>query len=144
VNSYINNIAEDKIINGGFLAVSLAIVLSSLFKPVSGFTLASVVFCTIGIIPLAFNSFVIEYKKRFSIDVKHWSYELMVFVGFIATFIGLFVALFVTNHFLAYAFILGFFIVIPCYLYLDKLVKANKDPNKKLNGDAAKDAAHVS
>jgi len=143
MNFNINNLAEDKLVNGGFLAVSLAIVLSSLFKPVSGFALVSIVICAVSIIPLAFNSFVLEYRKRFSIDIRHWGYELMVFVGFIAGFIGFLVALAATNPFFAYAFILGFVFVLPCCFYLDKLVKTNKSGNKNLSNDAVEDAAQV-
>jgi len=125
---YINNLAEDKLINGGFIAVSLAIVLSSLFKPLSGLSLVSVAISTAGVVPLAFNSFVIVYKERFSIDVKSWGYDIMVFVGFISTFTGLLLALLSTNLFLACTFILGIVFVLPCCFYLNKLVKVNKVP----------------
>jgi len=119
-------IEEDKLINAGFLTVSIAIVISSLNASLVGKQLVPLIMCSIAIPPLAFNAFVIEYKKRFKVDGRYWGYDLMVASGFILTFLGLAMALALKSYWAFGAFLIGVLLTFPSAGYLNKLVKLNK------------------
>ena len=68
---------EDQLINGGCLALSLGIVVFGIKSESQDLVeLLPVIMCSIAVPSLAFNSFIIEYRKRYKKSVSHWSYDL--------------------------------------------------------------------
>lgn len=122
---------EDRLINTGLLTVSLAIVISSLNPSVVGVQLLPLFICSVAIPPLAFNAFIIEYKKIFEIDADHRGYHLLASSGFSLTIFGLIVALFLKSGWAAGAFVLGAVLIFPSIRYLDRLVKLNKNTQQR-------------
>jgi len=121
-----NMIEESAKVNGGFLAVSLAIVIASLSTPIEGGLLFPLILCCISIPPLAFNAFIIEYKKRFKLDLNSKKYDTMVVSGFSCSVLGLVFALLFKSLWLVIAFFLGICLTGLSISYLDNLVKYNE------------------
>jgi hypothetical protein len=126
-----NIVKEDQLIIGGFLALSIAIVIAGLNSKAEGLQLFPMFFCSMAIPPLAWNVFVIEYKKRYEDDVKHWSYDLIFSAGIILTCLGLFSALYIKSVWLGGAFLLGFGVCLPSIFYLKKLDESNSTMDDK-------------
>jgi len=105
----------------------LAIVLTGINTVSAEIQLVPLIICSIAIPLLAFNAFVIEYKKRFESDVKYWPYDLMVATSMFLTLLGILTALALKSAWAVSAFIFGCALSLPIIIYLDKLVKSNKN-----------------
>lgn len=144
MNFRFSELAEDMLINRGLLVISFTIIISSIFSGSTSPILCMASFvCAIGFLPLAVNSFVIEYRKRFSIDTKHDGRHFANFIGLSSSFIGFLIALYSINLWLPVVLIMGLAVTLFYFPYLDKLVEVNKKKAGRTRWAGIKNASTV-